>query len=65
MTEIKVDQRNYTETKIKCHKCNNQLLLLVHKDNKRQVTTLGCGHCGHKNEIEVTNHAIKMHTVRS
>lgn len=65
MKAIKVDQRNYIETKIKCHKCNNQLLLLVHKDNKRQVTTLGCGFCGHKNEIGVTDHAIKMHTVRS
>lgn len=65
MAEIKVDQRNYTETKIKCHKCNNQLLLLVHKDNKRQVTTLGCGYCGHKNEIEVRMNEINMRVIRA
>ncbi len=64
MTEIKVNQRDYSETKIKCRKCNNQLLLFVHKDNKRQVTTLGCGHCGHKNEIEVGKDEINMRAIR-
>ncbi len=64
MKEIKVDQRNYIETKIKCHKCNNQLLLLVYKDSKKKQVTLGCGHCGHKNEIEVRTDGINMCAIR-
>lgn len=64
MREIKVNQQDYTESKLKCQKCDEQLLLFVHKNNKQHTVTLGCGMCGHKNEIEVKTNEIKMRSVR-
>ncbi len=51
--EIKVNEQDYTESKLKCQKCDEQLLLFVHKNNKQQTVTLGCGFCGHVNEIKL------------
>lgn len=64
MKEIKVNQQDYIESKLKCQKCDEQLLLFVHKDNQKQSVILGCGHCGYKNEIEVKTNEIKMRAVR-
>lgn len=65
MAEIKVNQQDYTESKLKCQKCDEQLLLFVHKDNQKQSVILGCGHCGYKNEIEVRTDGINMHVIRA
>lgn len=65
MAEIKVNQQDYTESKLKCQKCDEQLLLFVHKNNKQQTVTLGCGMCGHKNEIEVRADGINVCVIRS
>lgn len=65
MKEIKVNQQDYTESKLKCQKCDEQLLLFVHKNNKQHTVTLGCGMCGHKNEIEVGKDETNMHVIRA
>ncbi len=65
MTEIKVNQqdytestlkcqKDYTESTLKCQKCDEQLLLFVHKNNKQHTVTLGCGLCGHVNKIKLS-----------
>lgn len=65
MTEIKVNQQDYTESTLKCQKCDEQLLLFVHKNNKQHIATLGCGFCGHVNEIEVRMNEINMRVIRA
>ena len=60
MQEIKVNQQDYTESKLKCQKCDDQLLLFVHKNNKQQTVTLGCGFCGYVNEIKLSVNEIKL-----
>ncbi len=51
--EIKVDQRLHSEVSVKCKQCDEQLLLFVHKNYQEQTCILGCGFCGHKNEIKL------------
>lgn len=49
-----VYERDYNkEIKLKCEKCDSQLLLLVHKNFKEKYYTLGCANCGHPNKIKL------------
>lgn len=52
---LEVNQRDYEkEVKVKCEKCDSQLLLLVHKNFKEKSYTLGCAECGHPNRINLS-----------
>ncbi len=37
---------------VKCERCDGELLVLVHQNNQDHSYILGCGFCGHKNEIK-------------
>lgn len=52
-SSIQVNQREHKELKVKCERCDGELLLLVHKNNQDHTCILGCGFCGHKNEIKL------------
>lgn len=65
MTEVKVNEKSHRPICATCNICGGKLLLFVHKDFKKKRVTLGCGHCGHKNEIEVGKDEINMLTIRA
>lgn len=48
-----VNQREHKEVKARCARCEGELLLLVHQNNQDQTCILGCGFCGHKNEMKL------------
>lgn len=50
---IQVNEKDYGEVKLKCEKCHGQLLVLVHRNLQTKTCVLGCGHCGHPNQIKV------------
>ena len=50
---VHVDERNHQKLKAKCERCDGELLLLVHQNNQDHTCILGCGFCGHKNEIKL------------
>ena len=52
-SSIQVTQREYKEVNIKCERCDGELLLLIHQNNQDRVCILGCGFCGHKNEMKL------------
>lgn len=49
---IYVSEKDYKELKAKCERCDGELLVLVHQNNQDHSYILGCGFCGHKNEIK-------------
>ena len=40
---IHVDERDRKELKAKCERCDEELLLLVHRNNQDHTCLLGCG----------------------
>ncbi len=48
-----VSEKTHKEVKRICSQCSGGLLLFVHKNYKKRTCILGCGFCGHKNEIDL------------
>ncbi len=50
---IQVNEKDYGEVKLKCEKCHEQLLVFVHRNIQDKTCILGCGYCGHPNQIKL------------
>lgn len=52
-TQINVSEKTHRNVKASCERCQGELLVFVHLKNQSKTCVLGCGHCGHPNEIKL------------